>query len=130
MDIIESQSNFNVENVNLRFVGKNIQTYDDTFQDIDFYLLRNEKITTIDNIKISSKNLSIGPYNNIEKAYISYNNITDMYKVRGSYELNNADYPFKDLINYDFKFLSTDLNIQWVSLEKLKNIEGNNHAFV
>ena len=125
MDIIESQSNFNVENVNLRFVGKNIQTYDDTFQDIDFYLLRNEKITTIDNIKISSRNLNIGPYNNTEKAYISYNNITDMYKVRGSYELNNADYPFKDLINYDFKFLSTDLNIQWVSLEKLKNIEGN-----
>ena len=125
MDIIESQSNFNVENVNLRFVGKNIQTYDDTFQDIDFYLLRNEKITTIDDIKISSKNLNIGPYNNIEKAYISYNNITDMYKVRGSYELNNSDYPFKDLINYNFEFLSTDLNIQWVSLEKLKNIEGN-----
>ena len=48
-----------------------------------------------------------------------------MYKVRGSYELNNADYPFEDLINYNFEFLSTDLNIQWVSLEKLKNIEGN-----
>jgi len=125
MDIIESQSNFNIKNINLRFVGKNIQTYDDTFQDIDFYLLRNEKITTIDNIKISSKNLNIGPYNNIEKAYISYNNITDMYKVRGSYEINNADYPFKDLINYNFEFLSTELNIQWVSLEKLKNIEGN-----
>ena len=125
MDIIESQSNFNIENVNLRFVGKNIQTYDDTFQDIDFYFLRNEKITTIDDIKISSKNLNIGPYNNIEKAYISYNNITDMYKLRGSYEINNAEHPFKDLINYNFEFLSTDLNIQWVSLEKLKNIEGN-----
>ena len=125
MDIIESQSKFNIENVNLRFIGKNIQTYDDTFQDIDFYLLRNEKITTIDNIKISSKNLNIGPYNNIEKAYISYNNITDLYKVRGSYEINNSDYPFKNLINYNFRFLSTDLNIQWVSLEKLKNIEGN-----
>ena len=125
MDIIESQSNFNVENINLRFVGKNIQTYDDTFQDIDFYLLKNEKITTIDNIKISSKNLNIGPYKDIEKAYISYNNATDMYKVRGFYEINNTDYPLKDLINYDFKFLSTDLNIQWVSLKKLKNIEGN-----
>ncbi len=125
MDIIGSQSNFNIENINLRFIGKNIQTYDDTFQDIDFYLLRNEKITTIDNIKISSKNLNIGPYKDIEKAYISYNNITDMYKVRGFYEISNADHPFKDLINYDFEFLSTDLNIQWVSLEKLKNIEGN-----
>ena len=125
MDIIESQSNFDIENVNLRFVGKNIQTYDDTFQDIDFYFLRNEKITTIDDIKISSNNLNIGPYNSIEKAYISYNNITDMYKLRGSYEINNAEHPFKDLINYNFEFLSTDLNIQWVSLEKLKNIEGN-----
>jgi len=125
MDIIASQSNFNITNFNLRFVGKNIQTYDDVFQDIDFYLLRNEKITTIDNIKVSSKNLNIGPYNNNEKAYISYNNITDMYKVRGSYEINNTDYPLKDLINYNFKFLSTDLNIQWISLENLKNIEGN-----
>jgi len=125
MDIIESQSKLNINNINLRFVGKNIQTYDDTFQDIDFYLLRNEKITTIDNIKISSKNLNIGPYNDIEKAYISYNNITDLYKVRGSYEINNSDYPFKNLINYNFEFLSTDLNIQWVSLEELKNIEGN-----
>ena len=64
--------------------------------------------------------MNIGPYNNTEKAYISYNNITDMYKVRGSYELNNADYPFKDLINYDFEFLSTDLNIQWVKSRKVK----------
>ena len=67
LDIVESQSNFDIEDINLRFVGKNIQTYDDLFQDIDFYLLRNEKITTIDNINVSSKNLNIAPYKNNEK---------------------------------------------------------------
>ena len=43
------------DNINIRFVGKNIQTYDDVFQDVDFYFLRNKEITTIDNINIRSK---------------------------------------------------------------------------
>ena len=124
LDIIESQTNFDIPNINLRFVGKNIQTYDDLFQDIDFYLLRNRDITTIDNINVSSKNLNIGPYNNDEKAYMSYNNKTDMYKVRGSYKINNENSSLKSLINYDFDYLSTNLNIQWISINKLKNIEG------
>ena len=124
LDIVESQSNFDIEDINLRFVGKNIQTYDDLFQDIDFYLLRNEKITTIDNINVSSKNLNIGPYDKNEKAYISYNRMNDMYKVRGSYKINNENTPLKALIDYDFEYLSTNLNIQWTSIEQLKNVEG------
>ena len=123
LDKIESQSNFDIKDINLRFVGKNIQTYNDLFQDIDFYLLRNKRITTIDNINVSSKNLNIGPYNN-EKAYISYNNTNDMYKVRGSYKINNENSPLKDFIDYDFEYLSTNLNIQWISLNQLQNIEG------
>ena len=125
LDIVESQSNFDIANINLRFVGKNIQTYDDIFQDIDFYLLRNKNITTIDNIKVSSKNLNIGPYDNNEKAYISYNNKTDMYKVRGSYKINNENSTLKALTNYDFEYLSANLNIQWIGINQLKNIEGN-----
>ena len=125
LDIVESQSNFDIENINLRFVGKNIQTYDDIFQDIDFYLLRNKNITTIDNIRVSSKNLNIGPYENNEKAYISYNKKTDMYKVRGSYKINNENSALKALTNYDFEYLSTNLNIQWIGIDQLKNIEGN-----
>ena len=35
LDIIESQSSFDIKDINLRFVGKNIQTYNDLFQDID-----------------------------------------------------------------------------------------------
>ena len=125
LDIVESQSNFDIANINLRFVGKNIQTYDDIFQDIDFYLLRNKNITTVDNIKVSSKNLNIGPYDNNEKAYISYNNKTDMYKVRGSYKINNENSTLKALTNYDFEYLSANLNIQWIGINQLKNIEGN-----
>jgi len=112
-------------NINLRFVGKNIQTYDDIFQDIDFYLLRNKNITTVDNINVSSKNLNIGPYDNNEKAYISYNNKTDMYKVRGSYKINNENSTLKALTNYDFEYLFANLNIQWIGINQLKNIEGN-----
>ena len=125
LDMVESQSNFDITNINLRFIGKNIQTYDDFFQDIDFYLLRNKNITTIDNINVSSKNFNIGPYDNNEKAYISYNNQTDMYKVRGSYKINNENNPIKALTNYDFEYLSTNLNIQWISINQLKNIEGS-----
>ncbi len=124
LDIVESQSNFDIANINLRFVGKNIQTYDDIFQDIDFYLLRNKNITTVDNIKVSSKNLNIGPYDNNEKAYISYNNKTDMYKVRGSYKINNENSTLEALTNYDFEYLSANLNIQWIGINQLKNIEG------
>ena len=125
LDIVESQSNFDIANINLRFVGKNIQTYDDIFQDIDFYLLRNKNITTVDNINVSSKSLNIGPYDNNEKAYISYNNKTDMYKVRGSYKINNENSTLEALTNYDFEYLSANLNIQWIGINQLKNIEGN-----
>jgi hypothetical protein len=124
IEINESQNNFNIEEINLRFVGRNIQTYDNLFQDIDFYLLRNESITTLDNINVSSKNLNIGPDNNNEKAFIGYNRANDMYRVRGSYKINNENKPLKDFIDYDFEYLSTDLNIQWNSMKQLKNLEG------
>ena len=124
IEINKSQKNFNIEEINLRFVGRNIQTYDNLFQDIDFYLLRNESITTLNNINASSKNLNIGPDNNNEKAFISYNRTNDMYRVRGSYKINNENKPLKAFIDYDFEYLSTDLNIQWNSMKQLKNLEG------
>ena len=125
INIIDSDQADEINNIKMRFVGKNIQTYDDIFQDIDFYLLRNEKITTIDNIKIKSKNFNIGPYEERDKAYISYNKDKDLYKVRGSYEIRNTNDSLNTFINYDLNYISTDLNIQWVTLEELKNIEGN-----
>ncbi len=124
IDIVESNDLLDLANLNLRFVGRNIQTYDDIFQDLDFYILRNSKITTVDNINISSKNFNIGPYNKSEKAYISYDNEKDLYKVRGYYEINNKNNPLRDLINYDFEYLSTNINIQWIGIDELRNIEG------
>ena len=108
----------------MRFVGKNIQTFNDIFQDIDFYLLRNKRVTTVDNIRISSENFNIGPTFDNEKAYISYDNLNDLYKIKGSYEINNQSDLFVNLINYDFKYLYSDLNIQWKSINQLKELEG------
>ena len=125
IDIIESDESLDLSNIKLRFVGKNIQTYDDNFQDIDFYLLRNENITTIDNITIKSKNFNVGQFNNRDKAYLSYNKIEDLYKARGSYEIKNVNKSFNNLIDYDLEYISTDLNIQWISLEELKDLQGN-----
>ena len=47
-----------------------------------------------------------------------------MYKVRGSYKIYNENSPLKTLINYDFDYLYTNLNIQWIGIDQLKNIEG------
>ena len=125
VDIIGTEEVIGNDSLKLRFIGKNIQTYDDIFQDIDFYLLRNESITTIDNIRIKSKNFNIGPYNDNEKAYISFNRDKDLYKIRGSYEIKNINDSLDRFINYDFDYISTDLNIQWIALEELKDIQGN-----
>ena len=125
INIIESGGSNDLTDINLRFIGRNIKTYDDTFQDVDFYLLRNKRITTIDNIKIKSKNFNIGPTSKNEKAYISYNKTRDLYKVRGSYEINNKDNSLNNFTNYNLGYISTDLNIQWISLQELKDIQGN-----
>ena len=124
VNIFDSTDAFKLNDVNLRFVGKNIQTFDDVFQNIDFYFLKNKTVTTIDNIKISSKNFNIGPSFNNEKAYISYNNQNDLYKIRGSFEFDNQKDLLGKLINYDFDYLFSDLNIQWISATQLKNLEG------
>ena len=124
VNIFDSTDAFKLNDLNLRFVGKNIQTFDDVFQNIDFYFLKNKTVTTIDNIKISSKNFNIGPSFKNEKAYISYNNQNDLYKIRGSFEFDNQKDLLGKLINYDFDYLFSDLNIQWISATQLKNLEG------
>ena len=124
VNIFDSTDVFKLNDVNLRFVGKNIQTFDDVFQNIDFYFLKNKTVTTIDNIKISSENFNIGPSFKNEKAYISYNNQNDLYKIRGSFEFDNQKDLLGKLINYDFDYLFSDLNIQWISATQLKNLEG------
>ena len=125
VNIFESNDSFDLNNINLRFVGKNIQTFDDMFQNIDFYFLRNKTLTTIDNIYISSSNINIGPSSENKKAYISYNKQNDLYKIRGIYELNNEKNLLGSLINSDFDYFFSDLNIQWVNLNNIRDLEGD-----
>ena len=124
LDIAQSNLASDLSTISLRFIGKDIQTEDELFQDIDFYLLKNKNILTIDNIKIDSQRLKISPNIKNEKAYISYNNISDLYKLRGAYKIDNSSGYFNNILNYDFNLLETDLNIQWNSLSSLTNLEG------
>ena len=113
-----------LNNISLRLIGKKIKTTDDVFQDIDFYILKNENILTIDNININSKRMQIGPGKDNQKAYISYNNILDLYKIKGKYKFDNSSGYYDNLIKYNFDFFESDLNIQWNNLNKLTNLEG------
>ena len=124
LNSLNSNNTAQINNINLRFIGNNIQTFDVKFQNIDFYLLKNNKITTFDNINVSSNSFNIKPTKENKKAYISYNNTNNLYKVRGSYEINDKDNFISNFINYNFGYLSTDLNIQWIGLNKLKDLEG------
>jgi hypothetical protein len=45
--------------------------------------------------------------------------------VRGLYEINNGLGILKNISNYDFSFLNTELNVQWTSLSNLINLEGD-----
>ena len=71
----------------------------------------NKNILTIDDIKIDSQRFTIGPNTDNEKAYISYNNVNDLYKLRGNYKLDNSSGYFNNIFNYDFDLLETNLNI-------------------
>ena len=124
INLAQSSLPSDINNISLRFIGNNIQTEDDLIQDIDFYLLRNKNVLTIDNINIDSKRLKIGPNSDNQKAYISYNNKLDLYKIKGKYRLDNSSGYFNNLSKYSFNFFDTDLNIQWNSLDYLKNLEG------
>ena len=41
------------------------------------------------------------------------------------YEINNGLGILKNISNYDFSFLNTELNVQWTSLSNLINLEGD-----
>ena len=124
IDLAQSSLPSDINNISLRFIGKNIRTEDDIIQDIDFYLLRNKNLLTIDNINIDSPRLKIGPNSDNQKAYISYNSKLDLYKIKGKYRLDNSSGYFNNSSKYKFKFFDTDLNIQWNNLNYLKNLEG------
>ena len=124
IDLAQTNLASDLNNISLRIIGNNIKTKDDVFQDVDFYILKNENVLTIDNINIDSKRMRIGPGQDNQKAYISYNNKSDLYKIKGKYRFDNSSGYFDNITKYNFDFFETDLNIQWNSLNKLKNLEG------
>ena len=124
LNILDGKTGKSSRNINIRFIGKNIKTQNDILEEIDFYLLRNKNILTLDNINITSSIFKIGPNKNGEKAYISFNNERDLYKIKGSFKIDNSINTLTSISSYDFSFLKTDLNIQWNSLTKLLNLEG------
>ena len=113
-----------LNNISLRLIGNNIKTKDNVIEDLDLYILKNKNVLTIDNININSKRMKIGPGQDNQKAYISYNNKSDLYKIKGKYRIDNSSGYFDNLTKYNFDFFESDLNIQWNSLSKLKNLEG------
>lgn len=124
INFMQSSSIRDINNINLRFIGTNIRIQDDLVQNIDLYLLRNKNILTIDNIKIDSTILKIGPNSDNQKAYISFNKDLDLFKIKGKFRVNNSSGYFDNLSKNRFNFLQTDLNIQWNSLSYLRNLEG------
>ena len=124
IDLAQANLASDINNLSLRLIGNNIKTNDDLIQDIDFYILKNDSLLTIDNIKIDSKRLKIGPGEDNQKAYISYNNKSDLYKIRGKYIFDNSSGYFNKLTKYNFNFFESDLHIQWNSLDTLTNLEG------
>ena len=124
IDLAQANLASDINNLSLRLIGNNIKTDDDLIQDIDFYILKNDSLLTIDNIKIDSKRLKIGPGEDNQKAYISYNNKSDLYKIRGKYIFDNSSGYFNKLTKYNFYFFESDLHIQWNSLDTLTNLEG------
>jgi len=112
-------------NLNTRFTAENVKTNIGNIKNLDLYLLKNPKITTLDNISIDSEFLEIKSQNSNEKAYMSYNNEKDIYKIKGIYKLTEKFKKILDFTNYDFSFLEADLNLQWQDIDELKNIEGD-----
>ena len=126
IDNDSNNDNFLDQNlINLRFIGKNLTINDKLFKKLNFYFLKNDKITTIDDLEILSDFINVTAFKDAEKSYISYNKQLDLYKVKGSFIFGRSNDFLSNLIDIDFEYLSTDLNIQWINLNELRDIEGS-----
>ena len=110
--------------VKMRLLGKNVNLDGISIDSFDLYILENQKIITFDDIKITSKIININPLDSNEKAYISFNKKSNLYKVKGVFELNKPPKYIKEYLNYDFDYLKSIMNVEWKSAEELNNIQG------
>ena len=114
----------NEQLTNMRFVGENIDINGTRINFFDFYILENADVITINDIKVRSKNINIQSLNQEEKAYVSYNKKKDLYKVKGIFELNKPSKEISKFIGYDFKYLKSNMNVEWISAKQLNNLQG------
>ena len=118
-------SNINDSSViNMRIQGKNIQIANEKFENIDFYILRNNNLITLENINIKSTYINVSPLASEEKAFMSYSFPDDQYKIKGLFKISGDSKLIQNSLNYDFEFLNSELSIQWNSIEDLRNLEG------
>ena len=110
--------------INMRIIGNKIGLKGETFEKVNFYLLRNESLITIDNLEIKSQFLNVSSLETGERSFLSYSFPNDQYKVRGLFELDGKSDIFNDVINYNFDYLKTGMSIQWTSIGELNNLEG------
>ena len=110
--------------INMRIQGSEISIAGENFESLDFYILRNKNLITIEDINITSDYINIYPLDSGENAFVSYSTSDDLYKIKGSFEIDGSSKFIKDSLNYNFDFLNTELSIQWNSIEDLKNLEG------
>ena len=125
LSFTQNTYSFDESVIKLRLTGKNIKISNDVIDNVDFYILKNANNITFDNIFFTSKNINIGPYQEKDKAYISFNNKDDLYKIRGSFEIDSAGNALNSLVDFNFEYVYADLNIQWEGYKDLKNLEGN-----
>ena len=118
------ESNREKQSTNMRIIGKNIDIDGINIDAFDFYILENSEVLTVNDIKVKSKNINVEPLNTDEKAYISYNKNSDLYKVKGIYELKNPPKEIQKYLNYNFEYLKSNMNIEWTSAKQLNNLQG------
>ena len=108
----------------MRLIGRNIYLDEVFINSFDLYILENKDVLTIDNIKINSDRVNIEPLEQSDKAYISFNKKSDLYKVKGIFELNNPPQNIQNYLNYNFDYLKSSMNIEWTSTKELNNLQG------
>ena len=110
--------------INMRIIGNNINLKGEFFEKVNFYLLRNSSLITIDNLEITSQFLNISPLETGERSFFSYSYPNDQYKIRGLFEVDGRSNMFDNIVNYNFDYLKTGMSIQWNSISDLSNLEG------
>ena len=124
IEFINSQQTTSDIFINSRFIVRNSSFGKINIKELDMYLLNNKKNFTVNNIKLNSNLISIGPLKESSIAYFSIDKAKPLYKIRGNFLIKDSKkIPYlKDYA--DFSYFNGSINLQWKELSKLSHIEG------